>query len=99
MSVHISETRVVRGACPQDCPDTCAFLYHVEDGKLVEVTGDPDHPMTRGGLCVKLKDYAEHHYNPDRLLHAMKRVGPKGSGQFERITYDEALAEIKKRWT
>ena len=55
MSVHISETRVVKGACPQDCPDTCAFLYHVEDGKLVEVTGDPDHPMTRGGLCVKLK--------------------------------------------
>ena len=99
MAVHISETRIVRGACPQDCPDTCAFLYHVEDGKLVEVTGDPDHPMTRGGLCVKLKDYAEHHYNPDRLLHAMKRVGPKGSGQFQRISYDEALAEIKKRWT
>src|SRR5260370_36750021 len=46
MSVHISETRVVRGACPQDCPDTCAFLYHVEDGKLVDVTGDPAHPMT-----------------------------------------------------
>ena len=84
---------------PEECPDTCAFLYHVEDGKLVEVTGDPDHPMTRGGLCVKLKDYAEHHYHPDRLLYAMKRVGPKGSGQFERITYDEALAEIKKRWT
>jgi anaerobic selenocysteine-containing dehydrogenase len=71
----------------------------VEDGKLVEVTGDPEHPMTRGGLCVKLKDYAEHHYNPDRLLHPMKRVGPKGSGQFEQISYDEALAEIKKRWT
>ncbi len=99
MSVHISETRVVRGACPQDCPDTCAFLYHVEDGKLVEVTGDPDHPMTRGGLCVKLKNFAEHHYNPDRLLHPMKRVGPKGSGQFERVSWDEALAQIKTRWT
>jgi anaerobic selenocysteine-containing dehydrogenase len=99
MSVHVSETRIVRGACPQDCPDTCAFLYHVEDGKLVEVTGDPDHPMTRGGLCVKLKDYAEHHYNPNRLLYPMKRVGPKGSGQFQRISYDDALAEIKKRWT
>jgi anaerobic selenocysteine-containing dehydrogenase len=99
MSAQISETRIVRGACPQDCPDTCAFLYHVEDGKLVEVTGDPDHPMTRGGLCVKLKDYAEHHYNPDRLLHPMKRVGPKGSGQFEQISYDDALAEIKERWT
>ena len=99
MSAHLSETRVVRGACPQDCPDTCAFLYHVEDGKLVEVTGDPDHPMTRGGLCVKLKNFAEHHYNPDRLLYPMKRVGPKGSGQFERISWDAALAEIKRRWT
>ncbi|MBV8745422.1 MAG: molybdopterin-dependent oxidoreductase, partial [Xanthobacteraceae bacterium] len=99
MSAHICETRVVRGACPQDCPDTCAFLYHVEDGKLVEVTGDPEHPMTRGGLCVKLKNFAEHHYNPDRLLHPMKRVGPKGSGQFEQISWDEALTEIKTRWT
>ncbi|MBK6973044.1 MAG: molybdopterin-dependent oxidoreductase [Sterolibacteriaceae bacterium] len=98
MATHTSEIEVVRGACPQDCPDTCAFLYHVEDGRLVEVTGDPDHPMTRGGLCVKLKNYAEHHYNPDRLLHPMKRAGPKGSGKFEQITYDEALAEIKERW-
>ena len=99
MSVHISETRVIKGACPQDCPDTCAFLYHVEDGKLVEVTGDPDHPMTRGGLCVKLKNFAEHHYNPARLLYPMKRVGPKGSAQFERISWELALSEIGKRWT
>ena len=99
MSMHVSETRVVRGACPQDCPDTCAFLYQVEDGKLVEVTGDPDHPMTRGGLCVKLRNFAEHHYNPDRLLYPMKRIGPKGSGQFQRISWDEALAQIKTRWT
>jgi anaerobic selenocysteine-containing dehydrogenase len=99
MATHTSDTRIVRGACPQDCPDTCAFLYHVEDGRLVEVTGDPDHPMTRGGLCVKLKNYAEHHYNPDRLLHPLRRAGPKGSGRFEQITYDEALAEIKRRWT
>lgn len=98
MSVHLSETRVVMGACPQDCPDTCAFLYHVEDGKLVEVTGNPDHPMTRGGLCVKLKDFAEHHYNPNRLLYPMRRKGPKGSGQFERITWDDALGEIRTRW-
>ena len=90
MSVHAAETRTVRGACPQDCPDTCAFIYHVEDGKLVEVTGDPAHPMTRGGLCVKLKDFAEHHYNPDRILYPMKRVGPKGSGKYERIGWDEA---------
>lgn len=98
MSVHFSETRTVRGACPQDCPDTCAFLYHVEDDVLVEVTGDPEHPMTRGGLCVKLKNFAEHHYNPDRLLHPMRRVGPKGSGQFERISWEDALSEIRDRW-
>lgn len=47
--------KIVRGACPHDCPDTCAMLYHVEDGKLVDVQGDPNHPMTRGGLCVKVK--------------------------------------------
>jgi anaerobic selenocysteine-containing dehydrogenase len=93
------ETRIVRGACPQDCPDTCAFLYRVEDGRLVEVTGDPEHPMTRGGLCVKLKNYAEHHYHPERLLHPLIRVGPKGRGEFREISYDEALAEIKRRWT
>jgi hypothetical protein len=85
MSVHLSETRTVKGTCPQDCPDTCSMIYHVEDGKLVEVTGNPEHPMTRGGLCVKLKDFAEHHYNPNRLLYPMKRTGLKGSGQFERI--------------
>ena len=99
MSVHAAETKTVRGACPQDCPDTCAFIYHVEDGKLVEVTGDPAHPMTRGGLCVKLKDFAEHHYNPDRILYPMKRVGPKGSGKYERIGWDEALSTIKSKWT
>ncbi|MDZ5460591.1 MocR-like pyridoxine biosynthesis transcription factor PdxR [Azohydromonas lata] len=97
-SPHTSRTLTVRGACPQDCPDTCALLYHVEDRKLVEVTGDADHPMTRGGLCVKLKNFAEHHYNPDRLLYPMKRVGPKGSGQFARISWDEALATIKTNW-
>jgi anaerobic selenocysteine-containing dehydrogenase len=99
MSLHSAETKTVRGACPQDCPDTCAFIYHVEDGKLVEVTGDPAHPMTRGGLCVKLKDFAEHHYNPDRILYPMKRVGPKGSGKYERIGWDEALSTIKSKWT
>ncbi|KUI27199.1 molybdopterin oxidoreductase [Mycobacterium sp. IS-1742] len=95
----MKELTIVRGACPHDCPDTCAMLYHVEDGKLVDVTGDPDHPMTRGGLCVKVKNFHEHHYQPDRLLYPMRRVGPKGSGAFERISWDEALAEIKKRWT
>ena len=91
-----SET--VIGACPHDCPDTCAMEYHVEDGHLAKVTGRKDHPFTRGGLCVKLNDFAEHHYNPDRVLYPMKRSGPKGSGEFTRISWDEALKTIKSKW-
>jgi anaerobic selenocysteine-containing dehydrogenase len=87
------------GGCPHDCPDTCAMVYEVIDGQLVEVTGNKSHPMTRGGLCVKLKDYHDHHYNADRVLYPLKRVGPKGSMQFERISWDEALSTIKQRWT
>lgn len=86
------------GGCPHDCPDTCSMVYEVENDKLISVKGNPDHPMTRGGLCVKLKDYEKRHYHPDRLLHPMRRVGPKGSGQFEQISWDEALDEITTRW-
>lgn len=86
------------GGCPHDCPDTCSMIYQVEDGKLTGVKGNPDHPMTRGGLCVKLKDYEKRHYHPDRLLYPMRRSGPKGSKQFTRISWDEALDEIVSRW-
>ena len=86
------------GGCPHDCPDTCAMVFSIEDGKVISVEGNKDHPMTRGGLCVKLKDYEKRHYHPDRLLHPMRRTGPKGSKQFERITWDEALDEITTKW-
>jgi len=86
------------GGCPHDCPDTCSMVYEVENGQLTAVKGNPDHPMTRGGLCVKLKDYEKRHYHPDRLLYPMRRTGPKGSGQFEQISWDEALDEITSRW-
>ena len=86
------------GGCPHDCPDTCAMLFEVEDGILKGVRGNPEHPITRGGLCVKLKDYEKRHYHPDRLLYPLRRTGPKGSKQFERITWDEALDEITSRW-
>lgn len=86
------------GGCPHDCPDTCSMVYEVENGKLTSVKGNSEHPMTRGGLCVKLKDYEKRHYHPDRLLHPMRRTGPKGSGQFEQISWDEALDEITTRW-
>jgi anaerobic selenocysteine-containing dehydrogenase len=86
------------GACPHDCPDTCAMIYEAVDGKLMDVRGNKDHPMTRGTLCVKLKDFHDHHANPDRLMHPLRRSGPKGSRQFERITWNEAVAEIGRRW-
>lgn len=86
------------GGCPHDCPDTCAMVFEVEDGRLVGVRGNPEHPMTRGGLCVKLKDYEKRHYHPDRLLYPLRRTGPKGSRQFKRISWDEALGEITSRW-
>ena len=86
------------GGCPHDCPDTCSMVFEVEDGKLTGVKGNPDHPMTRGGLCVKLKDYEKRHYHPDRVLYPMRRSGPKGSNQFERISWDDALDEITTKW-
>jgi anaerobic selenocysteine-containing dehydrogenase len=86
------------GGCPHDCPDTCSMVFHVQDKKLIKVQGNPDHPMTRGGLCVKLNDYEKRHYHPDRLLYPMKRVGPKGEKKFERITWDEAFDTIVSKW-
>lgn len=99
MNAPAEATQTFHGGCPQDCPDTCAMTYTVKNGKLIDVQGKPEHPMTRGGLCVKLKDFADHHYNSDRILYPLKRKGPKGSRQFVRIGWDEALAEIKERWT
>ena len=90
--------KTYHGGCPHDCPDTCSMVYHVKDEKLVAVKGNADHPMTRGGLCVKLNDYEKRHYHPDRLLYPMKRVGPKGTKQFERISWDEALDTIVDKW-
>jgi anaerobic selenocysteine-containing dehydrogenase len=86
------------GACPHDCPDTCAMVYEVDGDRLVEVRGNKDHPVTRGTLCVKLKDFHDHHANPERLLYPLRRTGPKGSKQFERISWDEAISEIGRRW-
>jgi anaerobic selenocysteine-containing dehydrogenase len=90
-------TTVIRGACPHDCPDTCAWLVTVEDGRAVKLVGDPEHPFTRGGLCAKVNRYLDRAYAPDRVLHPMRRVGPKGAGDFERISWDAALDEIAGR--
>jgi anaerobic selenocysteine-containing dehydrogenase len=93
-----SGRHVVRGACPHDCPDTCALLTTVEDGRAVDVRGAPDHPATAGVLCTKVARYLDRTYSDGRLLHPMRRVGRKGEGRFERITWDEALAIIADRF-
>ena len=90
--------RVVRGACPHDCPDTCAMLVTVEDGRAVDVRGAPDHPPTAGTLCTKVARYLERTYSSERVLYPMKRVGKKGAGRFERIDWDEALDTIATRF-
>jgi anaerobic selenocysteine-containing dehydrogenase len=92
------QTRTHFGACPHDCPDTCAMIYEVEDEKLVSVKGNKEHPMTRGTLCVKVKDYEKRHYHPDRLLYPHKRIGKKGEKKFERISWEEAINTIHSKW-
>jgi anaerobic selenocysteine-containing dehydrogenase len=92
-----SDETVVRAACPHDCPDTCAMLVTVKDGVAVKVQGDPEHPFTDGSLCTKVTHYPERTYSPDRLMHPLRRIGPKGKGEFKRISWDEALDEIAAR--
>src|SRR5581483_11403137 len=93
-----SSSKIVKTACPHDCPDTCSMLAFVEEGKLLRVAGNPDNPYTRGSLCRKVAHYEERVYSPDRLLTPLRRVGKKGEGQFARISWDEAIAEIADRW-
>ena len=87
----------IRGACPHDCPDTCALLTTVEDGIATQVRGNPDHPQTGGVLCTKVSRYTERTYHPERLLTPLRRSGPKGSGQFTPCSWHEALADIAAR--
>ena len=91
------ESRKIHGACGLDCPDTCSWIVTEKDGEAIELRGDPDHPFTRGSLCNKVVDYLSYTRSPDRLLYPMRRVGDKGSGEFVRISWDEALAHIASR--
>jgi anaerobic selenocysteine-containing dehydrogenase len=92
-------TTQVRGACALDCPDTCSWIVTVKDGRAVSLQGDPAHPFTRGSLCAKVSGYVAYSQSPERLLYPLRRVGPKGQGAFERISWDAALDEIAERFT
>jgi anaerobic selenocysteine-containing dehydrogenase len=90
----LEKNAVVRGLCPHDCPDTCALLTTVENGRAVKVQGNPNHKHTDGVLCTKVSRYTERTYSPERLMFPLKRSGPKGSGQFVRVSWEEAIADI-----
>ena len=89
---------LMRGACPHDCPDTCATLTEVRDGKAVRFYADKSHPITQGWLCAKVRPYLERVYATDRLRHPLRRVGPKGGDNWERISWEAALDLIAKRF-
>ncbi len=91
--------RIITGACPHDCPDTCAWQVAVDrsSGRAVDIWGHADHPITQGRLCGKVDRYLERTYHAQRLTTPLRRVGPKGSGQFEPITWETALADIAAR--
>jgi anaerobic selenocysteine-containing dehydrogenase len=89
--------QTVLGACPHDCPDTCSMVTTVQNGVAIQVGGNPLHAHTNGALCTKVSRYTERTYHPERVLYPLKRVGPKGSGQFVRVGWDQALADIAGR--
>src|SRR5437867_6427589 len=82
--------------CPLDCPDRCSLAVKVEGGRVVSITGSRVHALTDGFICAKVRDFPKRVYGPDRLLHPLRRTGPKGTGRFERITWDGAIDTIAR---
>jgi anaerobic selenocysteine-containing dehydrogenase len=91
-------TTVIRTVCAHDCPDMCSILAHVDQGRLVRVEGDPDQPFTAGFVCGKVRREPELVHSPDRLRTPLRRVGPKGAGEFAPVSWDQALDEVVERW-
>ena len=89
---------IKRVVCAHDCPDMCSLLAHVDNGRVVKIEGDPNHPLTAGFACGKVNRDHELVHSPERLKTPLRRTGPKGSGQFEPITWDQALDEITTKW-
>ena len=98
MNQH-AKVDIRHSTCPHDCPSACALDIEVIDGRSIgRVRGSKVQTYTAGVVCAKVARYAERIHHPDRLLHPMRRTGPKGSGQFARISWDEALDEIAARF-
>ncbi len=95
--MQATESKIVRSVCPFDCPDTCSLNVKIENNLIVSIDGNPDHPVTQGAICNKVRHLSERVYHPDRLLYPMRRTGPKGTLKFERISWNEAYEEITRR--
>ncbi len=93
-----SPKKLTYHACPRNCHDTCTLISEVDNGRIVRVTGDPTHPITAGTPCVKGHCYTTWVYHPDRILYPMKRVGKKGEGKWEKISWDEAYTTIANKF-
>jgi len=93
----LAKKTVVRSVCPFDCPDTCSLNVTLDEGVIVSIDGNPDHPVTRGAICNKVRNLHERVYHSDRVLYPLRRVGPKGSLEFERITWEEAYSAIVEK--
>jgi anaerobic selenocysteine-containing dehydrogenase len=105
MTEPLLSSEILASACPLDCPDACSLEVRVVDGRVVKVDGSRLNPVTQGYICAKVRRVPEHLYGPDRLLYPARRVGPKGSGEFERISWEaayglaaEKLREARERW-
>src|SRR5947207_7623369 len=88
----------MHSVCPHDCPSCCSLEVAVADGRIVDVAGTPGHPFTQGVICGKVREYAERVHSPLRVLTPLRRAGAKGEGRFEHVSWDDALAEIARRW-
>jgi anaerobic selenocysteine-containing dehydrogenase len=91
--------RTVRVTCTHDCQDACSALVTVDAaGRATAIRADSSHPITGRHLCVKVDRYLERVYDPNRVRTPLRRSGPKGSGRFEPVSWDDALDEITERW-
>src|SRR5919202_836569 len=88
----------MHSVCPHDCPSCCSLEVTVADGHIEAVTGTPGHPFTQGIICGKVREYAERVHSPLRVLTPLRRVAAKGEGRFERVSWDDALTAIARRW-
>lgn len=99
MNSYVNERNgVFPSVCSLDCPDQCGLLLHKKDGKIVKIDGDPNHPVTKGNICNKVRNMAARLYDDKRLKYPLKRIGAKGEGKFERISWEEAIETITSRW-